>query len=144
MYRSPFDRHEEFTDLTRRIRETVLSENGRLMKDLGRMLLEARDLCERHHASFEDYLDRVLCLPRSSAKIIVKSHLLDLDPRIGFENMRSVSPEMVKMRYLSAERPADPIHAMERERQRLQKTIRSLQRRLEEIERRIEEYGEAP
>ena len=134
------------------------------MKDLGRMLLEARDLCERHHASFEDYLDRVLCLPRSSAKIIVKSHLLDLDPRIGFENMRSVSrirdrekreeaqaallegrsPEMVKMRYLSAERPADPIHAMERERQRLQKTIRSLQRRLEEIERRIEEYGEAP
>ena len=65
--------------------------NGSLMKTLGRLLLEARTLCEKHHASFGDYLDRVLCIPRTSASTIIKSHLFDLKPEIGFENMRTLT-----------------------------------------------------
>ena len=161
LYASPFDRHREFVELTRRIKESIFAENGKLMKELGALLLEAKKLCEKHHASYEDYLDRILCLPRSSAKVMVKSHEYDLDPYIGFENMRSLvripeaakrreaqlaiiggkSPDMIRMEYLSPWPSEDPIAALERERDRLEKTIQSLNRRLAEINRKIERYG---
>lgn len=162
LYSSSFDRQQEFIDLTRRIRHSFLAENGRLMKELGRLLQEARALCDKYHASYEDYLDRVLRLPRSGARAIEMSHVLNLDPRIGFENMRTVSripeeekrgraqtallegssPEMVKMRFLAPETPADPLEAMHRERTRLQKMVLSLEKRIRELDRRISEHGE--
>lgn len=161
LYASPFDRHREFIDLTRRIKESIFTENGKLMKELGGLLLEAKNLCEKYHASYEDYLDRILCLPRSSAKVMVKSHVYDLDPYVGFENMRSLvripeaekrneaqvaiiggkSPDMIRMEYLAPWKSKDPIAALEQERDRLEKTIRSLNRRLADINRKIESYG---
>ncbi len=160
LYSSPFDRHSEFLDLTKRIKEMILFENGKLMKEFGRLLLEARSLCEKFNANYEDYLDRILCIPRSSAKAVMKSHIYDLNPRIGFENMRAVarineagkrelaqnaiisgqSPEMIKMEFLSPAKPEEPLTAMMQERERLEKTIRSLNRRLSELTRRIEDF----
>jgi len=62
IYANPFETIGEFTALTRRIRDKVLTVDGQLMKELGGLLLEAQQLCDKHHASFSDYLDRVLRL----------------------------------------------------------------------------------
>ena len=45
-----------------------LAGSGTLMKELGRLLVEAHELCEKHGTSYSDYLDRVLGLPRTSAQ----------------------------------------------------------------------------
>lgn len=163
LYASPFERIAEFKALTAEIKERFLSASGELMKELGKLLLRAHDLCERHGASFSDYLDRVLALPRASAQAIVRSHQLDLDPRVGFENMRSLasirddgariraqeallagsSPDMVKSRYGARPKTANPRDALLEERARIERTIRRLQSRLEEIDRRIAEQRPA-
>ena len=45
-----------------------LEGSGTLMKELGRLLVQAHGLCEKHGTSYSDYLDRVLGLPRTSAE----------------------------------------------------------------------------
>ena len=161
LYSNPFVAIEDFEELTRRIREKILSVNGELMKELGELLIQAQKLCERHHTSFTDYLDRVLRIPRTGANTIIKTKLLDIDPRLGYENMkvltripdprtrreaesallRDMSPDMVRRTYLPAGRakPADPLEQLIAEKNRLEKQIKRLQRRLEEISGRLEE-----
>ncbi|HUV08580.1 MAG TPA: hypothetical protein VMX75_12670 [Spirochaetia bacterium] len=161
LYRSVFEQNPEFVSLTARIRQEFLEAGGSLMKELGRLLLTARSLCEKYHASFQDYLDRVLCLPRNSARTIIKTHLYDLKPAIGFENMRTVariggeeareqaqvallegqSPEMVKMQYLSRQENRQPLEALLLEKKRIERTINTLHAKLEELDRRIEQYS---
>ncbi len=161
-YTSPFEGIEEFGTLTRRIKEEILKENGNLMKTLGRLLLEAQSLCEKYHASFGDYLDRVLCIPRTSASTIIKSHLFDLKPEIGFENMRTLtriksdemrhqaqeallggqSQEMVKTRFMAPAKSLTTLHALLAEKQRIQRTIKTLTRRLDELEKRIGQHDD--
>ena len=161
VYRNPFDEIEDFLSLTKEIREKFLSASGTLMKELGRLLLRAHELCEQHGTSFSDYLDRVIALPRASAQVIIKAHTLDLDPRVGFENMRSLaairdegargkaqeelreghSPDMVKAKYAGKQAPKDPRAALAAERERIQKTIERLRRQLKEIEKRLEDLG---
>jgi hypothetical protein len=129
------------------------------MKELGKLLVQAHELCEKHGTSYPDYLDRVLALPRTSANVIVKSHTLDLDPRVGFENMRSLvairderargkaqdelraghSPDMVKAKYGSTAAVKNPRDALQAERERIEKTIERMKMRLKEIEKRIAE-----
>ncbi len=157
IYTNPFESIEEFRALTKQIREKFLSGSGSLMKELGRLLVEAHGLCEKHGTSYSDYLDRVLALPRASAAVIVKAHTLDLDPRVGFENMRTLasirdegardraqgelraghSPDMVKAKYGPAAPPKDPRDALQAERERLEKNIERLKKRLKEIEKRL-------
>ncbi len=161
IYRNPFEHIEEFRSLTRRIKEKFLTGSGSMMKELGGLLLEAHDLCEKHGTSYPDYLDRVLGLPRTSARVIEKAHTLDLDPRVGFENMRALaairddgararaqdelraghSPDMVKVKYGSRPAAPDPRAALEDERGRIEKSIERLRRRLKEIEKRLAELG---
>ena len=132
-----------------------------MMKELGRLLVQAHELCEKHGTSYSDYLDRVLGLPRTSAGVIVKAHTLDLDPRVGFENMRSLasirddrsrakaqeelraghSPDMVKAKYGPAAPPKDPRDELQAERERLEKSIDRLKKRLREIEKRLSELA---
>jgi len=160
LYSSPFDTIQDFRALTRRIREEFLQVSGDLMKNLGKLLLEARDLCEKHHACFQDYLERALLLPRTSARTIIRAHQYDLNPEIGFENMRTLTRigqretreqaqasllqgqthEMVKARYVSPSRTSSPMEALETEKHRIERTIQSLQERLVELERRMDEY----
>jgi hypothetical protein len=159
LYSSPFEEIEELAALTREMREHFIAKNGALMKELGRLLAMAEELCEKHHLSYTDYLDRILTLPRSSAGAMVKSHRLDLDPRVGYENMRLLtrvgdpalrrqaqegllsgkSHDMVKEMIQVPPEPADPIDELRSEEQRLQRTIQRLQGRLETVRRRLSE-----
>jgi hypothetical protein len=159
IYNNPFETIGEFKELTGRIREKFLAAGGSLMKELGRLLVEAHGLCEKHGASYPDYLDRALAIPRTSAQVIVKAHTLDLDPRVGFENMRTLasirddgarekaqedlreghSPDMVKRKYVARIPPKDPREALQVERTRLEKSIERLRKQLKEIERRLVE-----
>ena len=140
-----------------RISCAFLATSGSLMKELGRLLVRAHELCEQHGTSFVDYVDRVLGLPRTSAQVILKAHRQDLDPRVGFENMRGLTairddgdrakaqaallagrtPDMVKAQWGSRPKPKDPRAELEEERSRIRRTIQRLQERLKEIERRL-------
>jgi predicted nucleic acid-binding Zn-ribbon protein len=92
----------------------------------------------------------------------MKAHTLDLDPAVGFENMRSLaairdeaardaaqrdlrdghSPDMVKMKYGRSRAPKDPREALQAERERLEKSIERMKKQLQEIEKRLQELGE--
>ena len=133
------------------------------MKELGRLLIEAHALCEKHGTSFSDYLDRVLALPRTSAHVIMKAHTMDLDPRVGFENMRSlvaIRDEGAREKaqtgaaeraqpghgegpqYRSRRPPKDPrVSPCRRSANGMEKSIDGLKKRLKEIEKRIAEMA---
>ncbi len=160
IYESLFDRHPDFQRLTRTIRDQFLAENGKIMKELGRLLVEAEALCREHHARFEDYIERVLLLDRRSASGAMKVFHADIDPRLGYDNMKTVagirnqeertraqqelldgkSPDMVRAAYSVPQkrRNEDPAEALIAERDRLSRAIESMQERLKQIEERID------
>jgi hypothetical protein len=162
LYRNPFESIPEFRALTREIRERFLAENGERMKELGALLAKGMELCEKHGTSFPDWLDRVLAIPRASAHAILKAHTLDLDSRLGWDNMRTVaairddgdrkkaeeaflsgsSPDMVKTAFGAARKSGDGREELVAERDRVAGTIRRLQARLEKIEERLEKLEE--
>jgi hypothetical protein len=159
IYTNPFESIEEFRVLTKQIRSRFLEGSGTLMKEFGRLLVHAHELCAKHGTSYSDYLDRVLALPRTSAKVMVKAHTLDLDPRVGFENMRSLvairddgyrgqaqnelrgghSPDMVKAKYRGDAASKSPRETLQAERERIEKSIERMKKRLREIEKRLTE-----
>ncbi len=158
LHTSMFETNEEFVQLTKEIKERFVFVSGKLMKDLGALLLKAHTLCEKHRASFFDYLDRVLNLPRSSATTVIKAFNMDLDPNVGFENMRTLtrigdsgkrsaaqkallqgmSPDWVKHQFVKNEPVVEPLERLLAERERTERQIKRLQVKLIEIERRIE------
>lgn len=161
IYRSIFDDHPDFQALTRRIRDQFLAENGKIMKELGRLLVDAESLCREHRARFEDYIERVLLLDRRQASGAMKVFSNDVDPRIGFDNMKTVasirdadrrneaqqalldgkSPDSVRAAYSVPQRrqESDPSQALLAERDRLSRSIESMQERLRQIEEKIDE-----
>ena len=158
IYSNPFDAIPELAEISRRIKGKLMRQDGELMKELGSLLVEAEKLCEKHHTSFSDFLDRVLSLPRSAAAHVMKVSALDVDPSIGFENMKTVarirdpaerkqaeaalregqSPDMVKLRYATPEEPEDLLGLLEKERERAAVALERLKKRIEELDRRIE------
>ena len=160
LYTNPFDAIDEFVELTRSIKEQFLMVNGELMKDLGGLLKEAQRLCGKYHTSFTDYLDRVLAIPKTSAAVMMKTEAMDLDSRIGFENMRVLtrigdpetrkeaegillqggSPDMLRQRFLSRSPAGDPLERMSQEKLSIEKQIRRLKGKMTDLDRRIEEY----
>jgi hypothetical protein len=158
-YENPFDTIEEFRALTRQIKEKFIAQSGSLMKELGRLLIKAHELCEKHGTSFADYIDRILGLPRAGAQAIMKARTYDLDPRVGFENMRSLavirdegtrkaaqeallegkSPDMVKASFGPNKKPAGAREMLQREQRRIEKTIERLKTRLTEVKKKLEE-----
>ena len=115
-------------------------------------------MCKEAHFSYEYYIYRVLFLPRNTAKDISKVSAADVNPAIGFENMKVVanvkkkddrakiendflnggkSPssirEMMKQKSAAA-RGQDPKTKLEKEKSRLEKTIAQLTQRLEYVE----------
>jgi hypothetical protein len=109
---------------------------------------------------YEDYIDRILCIPRQAAKLAVKMHQYSLSPETGADNMRFLagisneekrqaaenalltgkSPDTVKtaFRKKSGAEEKDTQLSLEKEKIRLERTIASLQKRLEEVERELE------
>jgi hypothetical protein len=147
----------ELEKLTEEIRTNYLQKNGQLMQEFGRLLAKAHELCEQANIRYEDYVDRVLCLPRNSARDIAKLGIVPVNPALGYDNMKLVagikkpedrnaaeqhlmngaSPasvrEMMK-RSNAASLSDDPKSKLEREKARIEKTILQLQQRLEYVE----------
>jgi hypothetical protein len=159
LYSNKLDASPALLQLTSQIKDKFLAENGRLLKELGRRLIEAQELCAGIGLRFEDYVDRILCMPRDSAKIAVKMFQYDIRPEIGPDNMRFVaglrgeeargeaenaflagrSPDMVKMSCKTGNpREDDARTRLIKEKERIERTIDSLSKRLHEVEHELE------
>ena len=166
IYANPFDGDPEFAALTHKIKTRFLALNGRLMKDFGETLIEVEVLCRKRGARFEDYVERVLSLDKRTATTLMKIHSYDINPELGYTNMVTVagirteekrleaaerfeagqSPDMVKvgLKARPSDEPEDPVRKLEKERLRIQRTIRSLQTKLQEVEDRLTHLSDAP
>jgi len=162
-YRNLFDSEPDFVDLTRRIKESCLAQNGRLMLEFGRLMIEAQELCHRFKARFEDYVDRALGVPRTTASSAARAASYGVDPGLGWDGMRMAagirdpgvradaiealkggsSPASVRSRFLAPPPPEDGVERLEHEKQRLERTIARLGERLAEVEQRLSELDKA-
>lgn len=165
VYENPFESDAEFEALTRRLRTEFLERNGAMMKEFGEALIEAERLCLSRGARFEDYVERVLSMDRRTATTLMKLHNYDIDPSIGYTNMTTVAglssdekrmqaqqaflagrtPDQVKTAVRAKPDEAeDPVRKLEKERTRIERTIRSLQTKLGEIEERLVSMTDRP
>ncbi|MBQ9537746.1 MAG: hypothetical protein IJU95_00620 [Treponema sp.] len=145
----------ELEALTKEIREKYIARNGQLMIEFGRALVRAQSLCEQANIRYEDYIDRVLQLPRNTARSMQRvSTLRDEDAVMGFDNMKIVagtskaderariteaikagkSPDSVIAMMKRKSKEIDPKEKLEKERERLTRTISELTARLEYVE----------
>ncbi len=145
----------ELETLTKEIKEKYIIPNGQLMIEFGRALVKAQQLCDDANIRYEDYVDRVLQLPRNTAKSAQRvSVLTNEDAEMGFDNMKIVaaakkpderakitdaiksgkSPDSVITMMKKKATEADPKTKLEKERERLTRTINELTQRLEYVE----------
>ena len=157
IYKDVFSGSKELDDLTLTIRKKYLAENGNLVKELGQLLIRAHELCSKIGGRYEDYIDRVLRIPRQAATLAVRMHQYNLNPETGADNMRFLagisneekrqtaenallagkSPDTVKIALRQKSEEADPRLSLEKEKIRLERTISSLTKRLEEVEEEL-------
>jgi hypothetical protein len=157
IYRDVFAGSPELSELTEKIRKKFLAENGGLVKEMGKHLLKAHELCTGIGVRFEDYVDRVLRIPRTSANMAIKMFQYNLKPDTGADNMRFLagirndderqaaeaalikgkSPDTVKMAIRSKAEEESPTLRLEKEKLRLERTIETLSKRLEEIKKEL-------
>lgn len=158
LYKNIFESNHDFQVLTKKIKDHYLMKNGALMKEFGAFLIQALDLCQQHEASFEDYVERVLAIQRTQARTVMKVYALDIDPKIGYENMRIAAsasePEhrQVVQEMLSSgqspdtarayirehrNKPEETAKRLEAEKRRIEKSMENLQKRLQELEEKI-------
>lgn len=156
VYTNGFDNDPEIKMLTAEIKEKYLKENGKKMLEFGKCLVRAMTLCQQKNLRFEDYLDRVLLLPRDSAMAIVNIAKLEVNPELGYENMKVLagikdkdkrkqaeqdllngeSPVIVKSNLRPAKDP-DPLVLLTKEKLRLERTIASIQHKVDIIDGKI-------
>jgi hypothetical protein len=157
IYTNIFEAEPDFVDLTKRIKETCIRANGEIMLEFGRLLAEASDLCKTHRARFEDYVERILGVPRRTAESAVAAQSYGLDASLGWDGLRfaasirdpgermkaisameaGASPTSVKGLLKSGIESDDPIDRLLQEKARIERTISSLTSRLEEIEEKL-------
>jgi hypothetical protein len=157
IYRDVFAGAPELAALTKTIREKYLNENGSLVKEMGKHLLKAHELCAAIGVRFEDWVDRALRIPRSAATVAIKTFQYDINPEVGADNLRFLagirnnderkaaetalikgkSPDTVKMAVRGNPAEEDPAQRLEREKIRLERTIENLTRRLEEVNKEL-------
>jgi hypothetical protein len=166
IYRDVFAGSPELAALTETIRTKYLRENGGIVKEMGKHLLRAHELCTAIGVRFEDYVDRMLRIPRAAANMAIKMFEYDLNPATGADNMRFLagirddgdrlaaekalikgkSPDMVKMaiRQKGEEDPDTPqgvVLRLEKEKSRLERTIETLSKRLDEVKKQLAGSG---
>jgi len=160
IYENIFTTIDEFVDLTERIKSEYIKPNGQLIRDFGKLLLEAEELCRRYEVPFTDFLDRVICIPRDSAKSMIKTHVFNIAPELGYENMKLVasipepeerqkaeqafmhgqSPDMVKQVFKPPRQSSDSeLEQLQSEKRSIEQRIERLTERLKEIENRLDE-----
>lgn len=141
LYSNIFKKDSRFTALTTKIRMEYLVSNASLMKELGSLLEQAFALCQERNLSFDDYVDRELLLHRTAAKLLMKMSSMNLNPKIGYENMKTVAgikdeaartraeaafaegmtSDMVKAEVKSQARPGDAMNVLMEERDRIER-----------------------
>jgi hypothetical protein len=159
LYSNAYASSDKLNELTTVIREKYMAQNGALFIELGQLLTQAHDLCGEAGLRFEDYIDRILCLPRVTAKMAMKSSAFNLNPALGSDNMRFLSgisnpverhraesallagksPDTVKMTLRRGPGEENPRGQLEKEKNRLIRTIDSLSSRLKEVEQKLAE-----
>jgi hypothetical protein len=159
LYKNPA-KTEAFAPTTESLRG-LITESGRIMREIGSQLIEAQGLCQKNGARFDDYVMRTLKQSMSWARSCMAAAAYKLDDSLGAENMKSVagirgdedrqqaaialsgeeSPQQVKAARKSGQEgeSEDAVARLEKEKKRTTTTIEHLQTRLEELERRIEE-----
>lgn len=157
IYTNEIFENSDFSGLTQKLKNNYILKNGQLMREFGELLLEAFKLCERYKVRFEDYVERVLQIQNSTAKSLIKVYSMNINPEIGFDNMKIVSrisdtdkrkevenafisgqtPETIKSQYLEKPKPEDVIERLFHEKDEIQKKISSLNKKLKMIEDRI-------
>jgi hypothetical protein len=158
IYLNTFDESEELRAVTDKIREKYLKPSGELLKEFGELLLQAYGLCEKEGLRFEDYVDRVLCIPRTASKLALQINRLDIKSEVGIDNMKFLagiknederlvaeksllsgkSPDSVKA--VLKKTPAASIskrESLEKEKSRLERTIQTLEKRLSQVEQEL-------
>ncbi len=157
LYKSVYDSEPDFVDLTARIK-AILPENGSIMLAFGKLVVEAEALCKKHYVRFEDYLDRAIGVPRTSATVAMKAFHLNVPAEIGWDAMKVVaqtaqpaarsmaleafragkSQDTVKAMIRQAKpEDSDTLSQLDREKTRLEKTIKTMQQRLASIEQQL-------
>ncbi|MCL2243371.1 MAG: hypothetical protein FWC03_02755 [Treponema sp.] len=159
IYNDVFSASPELLKLTEVIRGKFLKNNGALVKEMGKHLLKAHELCTSIGVRFEDYVDRMLRIPRAAANTAIKMFEYDIDPEVGADNMRFLagirdgderkaaetalirgkSPDTVKIQVRGKEKEEDPLNMLEKEKTRLERTIAALNKRLEEVKKELKE-----
>ena len=156
IYFDVFSVSPELEKLTEVIRTKYLVNNGALVKEMGKVLIKAHNLCTDIGVRFEDYVDRMLRIPRAAANMAIKMFEYDIAPEVGADNMRFLagirskddreaaekaliggkSPDTVKVQIRGKGNPleeTDPKERLEKEKARLERTIITLSKRLEEV-----------
>ncbi|MBP7462506.1 MAG: hypothetical protein KBA26_14570 [Candidatus Delongbacteria bacterium] len=155
-YQPEYDKQPELAELTRKIREEFIIPSGTLVKEMGRLLMEAQRLCRANGLRFEDYLDRVLSIPRLSASVMIKTAAYNLKEDLGYERMKvvaginnpeqreSASEKMLQQmpiekvkHQLKPVTPEDPVEKLEKERERIRHSIERLNGYLLQVEDEI-------
>ncbi len=159
VYVNVFKQDMRFIELTGKIKTKYLSTNGSLMKELGSLLEEAHALCIELNISYDDYVDRELLLHRTTARLLMKISSMNINPKIGYENMKTVasirddaargraeeafaegmSPDMVKAEFAPRAKSDNSLGILMEERDRIERSIDTLTKKLAKIERRINE-----
>ncbi|MCL2410718.1 MAG: hypothetical protein FWC97_03650 [Treponema sp.] len=159
IYVDVFNASPELLKLTGVIKEKYLKNNGQLVKEMGKHLLTAHDLCFKIGVRFEDWVDRMLRIPRAAANTAIKMFEWDISPEVGPDNMRFLagirnteerqaaeaslikgkSPDTVKVQVRGKETEQDPTVMLEKEKARLERTIAQLSKRLEDVKRELKE-----
>ena len=161
-YISVFDSVPEFASLTMEIKNRCLAGNGSLLLELGRLLVQAEELCRIHKARFEDYVERVIGLPKRTASTAIQAQTLNLDPSLGWDGLalvasirdpeaRSKAAEALSngATPLIAKRLAmphqddsgDPVETLLAEHKKLARSIASMTERLQRIEDKLRTMG---
>ena len=157
LYKISIEESPELKELTKKIKEDYIEANGKMMIEFGNLLIKAHKLCKDSNIRYEDYLERVLCLPKNTAKDLTKVATAKVNPALGFDNMKKVAtikkPEdkaSAEQQLLSGKTPDTVSELMkkassdnqkdrlEKEKNRLEKTIASLQQRLQFVEETLE------
>ncbi len=162
IYTNVFEKDERFVALTKKIKNEYLSAHGHIMKEFGMLLVQAMDLCHETRTSFDDYVDRVLGFHRTEARTAMRISTMDLNPDIGYENMKTVSrikdvalrrkaeeaflggksPDMVRAQFVMPRKKEETIAQLQAEKNRLEKMLLTLNEKIALIELRIEELQE--
>jgi hypothetical protein len=159
MCRNVCTKDPRFIELAREIKDRILSANGSLMLEFGRLLVRAHELCSETRVSFEDFIDRCIGVHRKEARQAMKVYAMGIDPSLGYDSMKVVAAikgedrradaqedlmrgervETVKMKYAERPAPGDRLDSLMEEKTRTEHSIQRLLDKLERLEKMIRE-----